>query len=63
MGKKIHRVIDVTEMGRKGGKATAANRTPEERREAAQRAIKARWDKYYKDHPEKRRRAKKGKAA
>jgi hypothetical protein len=29
--------------GLKGGKATAANRTAEERREAASKAAKARW--------------------
>jgi hypothetical protein len=55
MGKKvkISRVVDVTEMGRAGGKATAANRTAKERSAAARNAIKARWDAYYKAHPEK----------
>jgi hypothetical protein len=32
-------------LGRKGGKATAKNRTPEERAEAARRAVEARWAK------------------
>jgi hypothetical protein len=32
-------------LGRKGGKATARNRTAEQRREAARRAIAARWKK------------------
>jgi general stress protein YciG len=32
-------------LGRKGGKATARNRTPEERAEAARKAVKARWAK------------------
>jgi hypothetical protein len=31
--------------GRKGGKARAANMTPEERSEAARKAAKARWAK------------------
>jgi general stress protein YciG len=31
--------------GRKGGKATAKNRTPEERKAAARKAVKARWAK------------------
>jgi hypothetical protein len=31
--------------GLKGGKARAASMTPEERREAAQRAAKARWSR------------------
>jgi hypothetical protein len=31
--------------GKKGGKARAANMTPEERSEAARKAVKARWDK------------------
>ena len=45
MGKKVKvtRVIDVTELGRAGGKATAANRTPDERKTAAQVAAAARW--------------------
>lgn len=51
MGKKV--VVDVTELGRKGGAATAANRTAKERKEASALAIKARWDAYYKLHPEK----------
>jgi hypothetical protein len=29
--------------GKKGGKATAQNRTPEERIEAARKAVEARW--------------------
>ncbi len=33
-------------LGRKGGTATAKNRTPQERSEAARKAITARWDKY-----------------
>jgi hypothetical protein len=55
MGKKVKvtRIVDVTELGRKGGQATAAARTPKERQAAAQTAIKARWDAYYKLHPEK----------
>jgi hypothetical protein len=55
MGKKVKitRVIDVTEMGRAGGKATAANRTAKERKAASALAIKARWDAYYAAHPEK----------
>jgi RNase P protein component len=32
-------------LGRKGGKATARNRTAEQRREAARHAIAARWAK------------------
>ena len=31
--------------GRKGGKATAKNRTAEERKEAARKAVEARWAK------------------
>jgi len=53
MGKKIRLIIDVEEMGRKGGLATAANRTPAERKAAAVAAIKARWKAYYEAHPEK----------
>ena len=57
MGKKVRFVIDVTEAGRKGGAATAANRTAAERQEAARKAIQARWEKYYAEHPEKRKTA------
>jgi len=32
--------------GLKGGRATAEARTPQERSEAARRAVKARWEKY-----------------
>jgi hypothetical protein len=32
-------------LGRKGGKATAENRTAKERQEAARKAIQARWAK------------------
>jgi len=57
MGKKVKvtitRIVDVTEMGRLGGLATAASRKPEERRAAARKAIQARWDAYYEAHPEK----------
>ena len=62
MGKKVKvvRLVDVddlAEMGRLGGRATAAARTPEERRSAAKRAVEARWDAYYREHPEKRKTA------
>jgi hypothetical protein len=45
MGRKVKVVVDVTELGRLGGTATAANRTPEERSEAARKAVTARWAK------------------
>ena len=34
------------ELGRRGGKARARKLTPEERREAARRAVAARWAKH-----------------
>jgi hypothetical protein len=37
--------ITVAEAGHRGGTATAKNRTPEERSEAARRAVNARWAK------------------
>lgn len=62
MGKKVKvvRILDVDDMaeiGRLGGKATAANRAPEERQAAAQTAAQARWDRYYAEHPEKKKTA------
>lgn len=55
MGKKVKvtRIVDVTELGRAGGRARAANLSPEELSQAGRAAIKARWDQYYRDHPEK----------
>jgi hypothetical protein len=53
MGKKVKVVVDVTELGRAGGLATAKARTPAERQAAAKIAVQARWDAYYKLHPEK----------
>ena len=68
MGKKVKvtitRVIDVTELGRAGGKATAANRTPQERSEAARNAVNARWAGHVAKRPASSRKpaAEKGKA-
>jgi len=53
MGRKIKLIVDVTELGRLGGRATAANRSPEERETAARNAVEARWQSYYAAHPEK----------
>jgi hypothetical protein len=55
MGKKVKvtRIVDVTEMGRAGGRARAANLSASELSAAGRKAIKARWDAYYKAHPEK----------
>ena len=39
------RRMTVQEFARLGGKACAAKRTPEERSEAARRAVRARWDR------------------
>jgi len=62
MGKKVRvtRIVDVTEMGRKGGHARAAALSPEQRKAAARKAIEARWEAYYKAHPEKRKTARTG---
>ncbi len=39
------KLMDVAQMGKKGGLASAANLTPAERSERARKAVKARWDK------------------
>jgi hypothetical protein len=51
MGRKVKapRVTDVAEMGREGGRATAASG----RKAASPKAVKARWDKYSRHHPGK----------
>jgi hypothetical protein len=51
MGKKV--IIDVTELGRKGGKARAASQTPKQLSMQGHKAVAARWEQYYRDHPEK----------
>lgn len=55
MGKKVKvtRIVDVTELGRAGGHARAANLSEKELSTAGVNAAKARWDAYYKLHPEK----------
>jgi hypothetical protein len=40
-------------LGRRGGKARAASLSPEELSEQGRKAIDARWEQYYRDHPEK----------
>jgi len=48
MAKKKSRVrpLNAAQMGKLGGKARAASMTPEQRKEAAKKAIRARWDKH-----------------
>jgi hypothetical protein len=53
MGRKVKLIVDVTELGRLGGRATAANRSPDQREAAARKAVKARWEAYYAASPEK----------
>lgn len=43
MGKKF--VVDLSELGRLGGFATAAGRTPKQRSKAARKAANVRWAK------------------
>ena len=38
-------LVDVSAMGRKGGKARAENLTPEQRNDSARKAVQARWAK------------------
>jgi hypothetical protein len=40
-------------LGRRGGKARAASLSPEELSEQARKAIDARWEQYYRAHPDK----------
>jgi len=65
-GKKKRTLVDVAEIGSLGGSARAANMSPDQRKVAAEKAIKARWKAYYAAHPEKlkaklEREARKGK--
>jgi len=62
MGRKIKvtMTVDVDKLSRAGGRARALALSPEERKEAARKAVQARWDAYYKAHPEKRKTARTG---
>jgi hypothetical protein len=60
MGRKITITIDVDKLSRAGGHARAASMTPEARSESARNAVQARWDAYYKAHPEKKKTARTG---
>jgi hypothetical protein len=46
-------LVDTKKIGAKGGKARAANLSAKELSESARNAVKARWEQYYRDHPEK----------
>jgi hypothetical protein len=46
-------LVDTAKIGRKGGNARAANMNDEELSAAGSKAVKARWDAYYKLHPDK----------
>jgi hypothetical protein len=54
MGKKVTIEVDVTELGRKGGRARAANLTATERSRAASVAARARWENYRREHPQRK---------
>jgi len=53
VGKKVKVIVDVTELGRKGGQARAANLSAAELSESSRQASVARWAAYYADHPDK----------
>ena len=52
--------VDVTELGRKGGRARAAKLGPRKLSAASRKAANARWEKYYREHPEKKKGGKSG---
>jgi hypothetical protein len=54
-------LVDVVAAGKKGGESRRDNMTADERKRASQEAIRARWDRYYEQNPEKLK-AKQGKA-
>ena len=53
MGKKVRITVDVTELGRAGGHARAASLSDAELSAAGSKAASARWNAYYKAHPDK----------
>jgi hypothetical protein len=46
-------LVDTKKIGAKGGKARAANLSAKELSAAGLAAVSARWEQYYRDHPEK----------
>ena len=46
-------LVDTKKIGAKGGKARAENLSGKELAASARSAAKARWEQYYRDHPEK----------
>jgi len=60
MGRKIRVTVDVDELSAAGGRARAAALSPQQLSEAARKASQARWDRYYAEHPEKRKTARTG---
>jgi hypothetical protein len=54
--------MDTSDAGRLGAAARNDALSPEQRSEAARRAVKARWNKFYRENPTKRKKkAKAGK--
>jgi hypothetical protein len=51
-------VLTVLDMASLGGRARASRLSPEDRSEAARKAANAKWEKYYKMNPEKKKRKK-----
>jgi hypothetical protein len=51
--KRIKILVDITDLPSQGGHARAKALGPEGLSAAGSHAVKARWDKYYRDHPEK----------
>jgi hypothetical protein len=58
MGKKVTVIVDVTELGRAGGKARAANMSAKELSEAGKVAAAARWAGHKAKRPASSRRKK-----
>ena len=46
-------LVDTRKIGAKGGKARAARLSDQQLADSASAAARARWEQYYRDHPEK----------
>ena len=46
-------LVDTRKIGAKGGRNSRKYMDPDEAQELAQKAAGARWEQYYRDHPEK----------
>ena len=53
VGRKVKVIVDVEELARAGGYARGKKLSAQELSQAGKSAVNARWESYYREHPEK----------